>query len=68
MICERWLLQTSGMILVRDILVGIPPNISAGLGALVAILHDVVRRLTVLAVMGGAIHTPVASPTSPTID
>ena len=56
------------MILVRKILAGIPPNISAGLGALVAVLHDVVRRLTVLAVIGRAIHTPVASPTSPTID
>jgi hypothetical protein len=57
----------SGMVLVRDILAGIPPDRLAGLGALVAVPHDVVRHLTVLAVIGGAIHTPVVIPTRPTM-
>jgi hypothetical protein len=55
------------MVLVREILVGIPPDILAGLGTSVAVPDDyVVRHLTV-AVIGGVIQTPVASPTCPTI-
>ena len=44
----RMLVNTdSGIVLVCEILAGIPADILAGLGKSVAVLHDVVRHLTV---------------------
>jgi hypothetical protein len=42
----------SGMVLIHEILTGIPPDILAGLGVLVAVPHDVICHLTVLAAKG----------------
>ena len=53
MICECWLIQTSGMVLVREILAGLPSDILAGLGTSTSVPHDVVRNLTALAAIGG---------------
>ena len=57
----------SGMVLVREIPAGIPPDILSGLGMSAAVLRVVVCHLTVLAVIGGANHTPVVIPTRPTM-
>ena len=57
----------SGIVLVCKILACLPLDILSGLGMSTAVPHDVVRHLTVLAVIGGAIHAPVASPTCPAI-
>ena len=60
MICKRWLIKTSGMVLVRGILAGLPSDILAGLGTLASVLHDVVHHVTVLAAIGGFVHTIVS--------
>jgi hypothetical protein len=56
----------SGMVIAREILADISPDILSGLGMSAAVSHDVERHLTVLAVIGGPIHTPVVIPTRPT--
>jgi hypothetical protein len=57
----------SEMVLLREILAGILPDILAGLGASLAVPHDVLRHLTALVATGGFIHTPVVIPTHPTM-
>ena len=56
-----------GIVLVREFLAGLPLDILSGLDMLTVAPHDVVCHLTVLSVIAGAIHTPVASPTCPVI-